>query len=70
MTARPFQDDPYWGALQPVLTALVEGVPNLLDDPSLSRQVQEATAALTAETGPSPASAAGSEPLTLTGAYR
>ncbi len=68
MTARPLWNDPYWGALTSVLTALVEGVPDLLDDPVLSRQVREATAALTAETGPSPDSPVGSVPLTLTGA--
>ena len=50
MTARPTGpnlNNPYWGALQPLLTALVEGVPNLLEDPASSRQVREATAALT-----------------------
>ena len=51
---------------------LVEGVPNLLDDPSLSRQVREATEAfakaLPAENGAPPDTAANNEPLTLTGA--
>ena len=72
MTARPSRDDPYWGTLQPVLTAVVEGVPKLLDDRASSRRVREATAALTAvlraETGPPHDSAASSAPLTLTGA--
>ena len=76
MTARPSGNDnysgPYWVTLKPVLTALVECVPHLLDDPSSSRQVQEATAAITAvlnaETGPAPDSAVSNAPLTLTGA--
>ena len=75
MTARPSRpelNNPYWGALKPVLTALLEGVPNLLDDRSSSRQVRVATeaftAALRAETGPTPDPAVSSVPLTLTGA--
>jgi len=72
MTAQPSQDYPYWGALKPLLTALVEGVPSLLDDQVPSRPVREATevltAALEAGTGLSPDSAVSSAALTLTGA--
>ena len=75
MTARPSRpelNEPCWVALKSVLTALVEGVPNLLNDPASSRQVREATeaitAALDAETGPPPDFAVSSAPLTLTAA--
>ena len=75
MTAQPSRPEltnPYWQALNPVLTALAEGVPNLVDDPALSRQDREATSALTeilkVEAGPSPDSTVSSLPLNLTGA--
>ena len=60
--------DPCWVALQPVLTALVEGIPDLLEDRTLARQVQEATSAFQTETGTSPGASGGRTPLTLTGA--
>ncbi len=70
--SRPELNNPYWGALKPVLTALVEGVPYLLDDRASSRQIREATAAFTsaprAETEPSLDSTVGRVPLTLIGA--
>ena len=70
--SRPELNNPYWGALKPVLTALVEGVPNLLDDQAPSRQLREATSAFTAalqsEAEPSLDSTVGRVPLTLTGA--
>ena len=72
MTDLPSRDYSYWGALKPVLTTLVEGVPNLLDDRASSRQVREATeaftAALPAENGAPPDMAVSNEPLTLIGA--
>jgi len=70
--SRPELNDPYWGTLKSVLAALVEGVPNLLDDPASSRQARESTAAITAildaESGLPPDFAVSSAPLTLTGA--
>ena len=65
MTAQPSQNNPFTGALNAALTALAQGVPSLLNDRAISKQVQQAAGVLQGAVGTPAGPAYGGGILTL-----